>query len=81
MLTKYPCLIYKKEELSLVICYNTRLATVAKENMKEGLSYPFDMDGYVNYFIARSFSNHWMWYKNPNASRDIIFNELNIDWD
>lgn len=41
----------------------------------------FDMDGYVNYFIARSFSNHWMRYKNPNASRDIIFNELNIDWD
>ena len=22
-----------------------------------------------------------MRYKNPNASRDIIFNELNIDWD
>ena len=41
----------------------------------------FDMDGYVNYFIARSFSDHWMRYKNPNASRDIIFNELNIDWD
>lgn len=41
----------------------------------------FDMDGYVNYFIARSFSDHWMRYKNPNASRDIIFNELSIDWD
>lgn len=41
----------------------------------------FDMDGYVNYFIARSFSDHWMRYKNPNASKNIIFNELNIDWD
>ena len=41
----------------------------------------FDMDGYVNYFIARSYTGHWMRYKNPNASRDIIFNELNIDWD
>ena len=41
----------------------------------------FDMEGYVNYFIARSYCDHWMRYKNPNASRDIIFNELNIDWD
>lgn len=41
----------------------------------------FDYNGYVNYFIARSFNDHWMRYKNPNASRNIIFNELNIDWD
>lgn len=41
----------------------------------------FDSEGYVNYFIARSYNEHWMRYKNPNASRNIIFNELNIDWD
>ena len=41
----------------------------------------FDTSGYANYFIARSFNNHWMRYKNPDASRNIIFNELNIDWD
>ena len=41
----------------------------------------FDLEGYVNFFIARSYSNHWMRYKNPNASKNIIFNELNIDWD
>ena len=41
----------------------------------------FDSEGYVNYFIARTFNDHWMRYKNPNVSRDIIFNELNIDWD
>jgi DNA primase len=41
----------------------------------------FNIDGYVNYFIARSFDGHWMRYKNPDASRDIIFNELLIDWD
>jgi DNA primase len=41
----------------------------------------FDIDGYVNFFIARSFGNHWLRYKNPNVSRNIIFNELNIDWD
>ncbi len=41
----------------------------------------FNVNGYVNYFIARSYDGHWMRYKNPDASRDIIFNELNIDWD
>ncbi len=41
----------------------------------------FNIDGYVNYFIARSYDGHWMRYKNPDASRDIIFNELSIDWD
>jgi DNA primase len=41
----------------------------------------FNVDGYVNYFIARTYDGHWMRYKNPNASRDIIFNELIIDWD
>lgn len=41
----------------------------------------FNLDGYVNFFIARSYTGHWMRYKNPNVSRDIIFNELSIDWD
>lgn len=41
----------------------------------------FDSEGFINYFIARSFNDHWMRYKNPDASRNIIFNELNIDWD
>ena len=41
----------------------------------------FDINGYVNYFIARSYMGDWLRYKNPNVSRDIIFNELSIDWD
>jgi len=41
----------------------------------------FDMDGYVNYFIARAYDGAWMRYKNPPASRDIVFNELYLDWD
>ncbi len=41
----------------------------------------FDMSGYVNYFIARSYNGSWMRYKNPPASRDIVFNELYLDWD
>ena len=41
----------------------------------------FDSEGDINYFIARSYSNHWKKYSNPPFSKDIIFNELLIDWD
>ena len=41
----------------------------------------FDLDGDVNYFIARSFGDDWMKYKNPPAQKDIVFNELMIDWE
>ena len=41
----------------------------------------FDDDGNVNFFVARSYTDDWMKYKNPRVSKDIIFNDLNIDWD
>ncbi len=41
----------------------------------------FDRDGYVNYFIARTYNGSWRKYLNPSVSKDIIFNELYIDWD
>ena len=41
----------------------------------------FGMAGDANFFVARSYSNDWMRYKNPQVSRDIIFNELYTDWD
>lgn len=40
----------------------------------------FNMDGKVDYFIARTYENDWKRYKNPEAPRDIIFNELFVDW-
>jgi len=41
----------------------------------------FDDDGDVNYFISRSFIGDSYKYKNPRASKDIIFNELFVDWE
>ena len=42
----------------------------------------FDLKGNLNYFIARSYtSGEWQKYKNPPASRNIIFNELYLDFD
>jgi len=41
----------------------------------------FDDDGELNYFIARSYRGDYFKYKNPKATKDVIFNELFIDWD
>jgi transcription elongation factor Elf1 len=41
----------------------------------------FDDTGDLNYFIARSYRGDYFKYKNPKATKDVIFNELFIDWD
>ena len=40
----------------------------------------FDDVGNVNFFVARSYTGDWMKYKNPKVSKDIIFNDININW-
>ena len=40
----------------------------------------FDEDGDCSYFIARSYTGDSYKYKNPRVSKDIVFNELFIDW-
>jgi len=40
----------------------------------------FDMSGQPNYFIARTYVGHGMKYKNPQVSKNIIFNELFTNW-
>ena len=40
----------------------------------------FDDDGDSNYFMARAYNGDSYKYKNPPASKDIVFNELFIDW-
>ena len=40
----------------------------------------FNDDGNVSYFIARTYNGDSYKYKNPRASKDIVFNELYIDW-
>jgi DNA primase len=41
----------------------------------------FNNDGHANYYIARTYDSGWPRYKNPTVSRDIVFNELYVDWD
>ena len=40
----------------------------------------FDEDGDLSYFIARSYENNWKKYMNPPVPKDVVFNELYIDW-
>ena len=40
----------------------------------------FNDSGDVNYFIARSYTGNKYKYKNPKISKDVIFNDLNINW-
>ncbi len=40
----------------------------------------FDMDGVLDYYVARSYDHGSYKYKNPQISKDIIFNDLSIDW-
>jgi len=41
----------------------------------------FDDDGYINYFIGRAHTTSSIPYLKPGESKNIIFNELSVDWD
>jgi len=41
----------------------------------------FNEDGRVDYFVARTYNGGWKKYMNPPASRNIVFNELYVDWE
>lgn len=41
----------------------------------------FNNDGKVNFFVGRTYKNNWKKYTNPAVNKDIIFNELYVDWD
>ena len=41
----------------------------------------FAETGELNFFVARSYTGHWQKYSQPSVSRDIVFNQLYIDWD
>jgi len=41
----------------------------------------FNRNGNCNYFVARTWTKDWLKYKNPPASKNVVFNELMINWD
>ncbi len=41
----------------------------------------FNLDGNCNYFVARTYEKKSFKYKNPPQNKDLIFNELMVDWE
>ena len=41
----------------------------------------FDDEGDLNYFISRTYRGDFYKYKNPRANKNVVFNELFVDWD
>ena len=41
----------------------------------------FNESGDLNYFVGRSYTNHYRKYMAPRVNKNIIFNELYVDWD
>ena len=40
----------------------------------------FDSEGYCNFFTARAYGKEWPNYLNGPGNKDVIFNELYLDW-
>ena len=40
----------------------------------------YNLNGDCDFFSARTYGKDWLKYKNPPASKNIIFNDLFIDW-
>jgi len=60
---------------------NWKIGFCSRGEFKGRIVFPsFDNSGDVNYFVARSYKDDWMKYKNPPVGRDIVFNELFVDW-
>ena len=59
-----------------------KMGTVLNGRFRRRVIIPsFDDQGDLNYFVARSYDDNWKKYLNPEASKDIIFNELYLDFD
>jgi DNA primase len=58
-----------------------KIGYCSKGEYKDRIIIPsFNEEGRVNYFIARAYGKAWPPYKNPNASKDIVFNHLYVDF-
>jgi len=59
-----------------------RMGAVSSGSLRRRVIIPsFDSEGYLNYYTARAIDESTRKYVNPKIKRtDIIFNELNIDW-
>ncbi len=59
-----------------------KMGYTTEGNFKNRIIIPsFNSKGNLNYFVARTFSGDYRRYMNPPVSRNIIFNELYVDFE
>ena len=63
------------------ICYWKMGFCVSGEYRNRIIIPSFDIEGNLNYFVARTYIDDWLSYKNPKFKKDLIFNELNLQWE
>ena len=82
-LTSTPALKYlKNRQISEKDILKWKIGYCVSGEYKNRIIIPsFDEEGRVNYFIARTYKDDFRKYKNPPVSKNIIFNELWIDWE
>ena len=61
--------------------YKYKIGYCASGEYKGRIIIPsFDEEGDVSYFVSRTYTKQKRKYKNPRVSKDIVFNDLLIDW-
>ena len=71
----------KKRQLSYYDILKWKIGYCESGEYRNRIIIPsFSLDGYCNYFIARTYTQDWLKYKNPPVSKDVVFNELIINW-
>ena len=77
-----PLNYLKKRGITRDIILKWKLGYCLEGEYKNRIVVPsFDENGELNYFVARTFVDDYLKYKNPRVSKDIIFNELALNWD
>ena len=71
----------KKREINSYDILKWKIGYCENGEYKNRIIIPsFNLDGNCDYFVARTYAKDWLKYKNPPASKNVVFNELMIDW-
>jgi DNA primase len=58
-----------------------RIGYIGSGDFSERIVFPsFNTEGYCNFFTARAYAKKWPNYLNGPGNKDIIFNDLFVDW-
>tara|TARA_R100000005_G_C4973151_1_gene185434 strand:- start:456 stop:1388 length:933 start_codon:yes stop_codon:yes gene_type:complete len=81
-ITAKPALKYLKERgVTKADILKWKIGYCSSGEYENRIIFPsFNKDGYVNYFVARTYIDHWKRYLNPPVSNNVLFNELYVDW-